>query len=263
VNIPIFPERRFIDNDGVTLCIERFGEGAKTLLFVHGWISARRMWYDVLERLDPSTYMAHLLDFRGCGLSDRPIDGHNLAGYASDLRRAIEAIDEPLVVVAHSMGGKVAQLVATEQPANLQKLILVAPASARAVKLTERHRELSLEAFGSRKRIERFQRSAMIRDVRRTTIDRIVEDALVTQREAWFGWYDHGRGIDFSERIERIAIPTAVIAADRDPLAPASRLRREVAGAIKGAILVQLKECGHNIPIEAPDEVAGVIHRFA
>lgn len=243
--------------------MESFGEGKKVLLFSHGWISARRMWYDVLARLDPAVYTAHLLDFRGAGLSDRPMEGHDLEGYASDLRAALDALGEPVTVVAHSMGGKVTQYVATSPPPALQKMVLVAPGRAGAVKTTERHRGLALEAFGSRRKIEAFQRAAMVREVSRATMDRIVEDALVAQREAWFGWYDHGRNADFANLLDRIALPTAVIAGERDPLAPAGRVRRDVAGAIDGAILVELRGCGHNLPVEAPAEVAGVIERFA
>lgn len=220
------------------------------------------MWYDVLARLDPAVYTAHLLDFRGAGLSDRPMAGHDLEGYASDLRAAIGALGEPLTVVAHSMGAKVTQYVATAAPTAMRKMVLVAPGRAGAVKTTERHRALALEAFGSRRKIEAFQRAAMVREVPRSTMDRIVEDALVAQQQAWFGWYDHGRNADFAALLERIMLPTAVIAGERDPLAPAARVRRDVAGAIKGAIVVELRGCGHNLPVEAPEEVAAVIERF-
>ncbi|MBV8749889.1 MAG: alpha/beta fold hydrolase, partial [Candidatus Eremiobacteraeota bacterium] len=104
---------RLVENGEVTLALEVRGHGPRALLFAHGWISARRMWYEVVDRLDPARFTAHLLDFRGAGLSDRPLTGHDLDGYASDLRAALAAVG-PAVVVAHSMGGKVAQYVATE-----------------------------------------------------------------------------------------------------------------------------------------------------
>jgi pimeloyl-ACP methyl ester carboxylesterase len=150
---------RFVDNGDVTLAIEARGHGPRTLLFAHGWIR------------------------------------HDLDGYASDLRAALAAVG-PAVVVAHSMGGKVAQYVATERPANLEGLVLIAPGSAFAYAMNPKHRALAEAAFGSRKRIERFQRAAMTRDVGPKTMERIVSDALLSQREAWFGWYDRGRTAD-------------------------------------------------------------------
>lgn len=250
---------QFIDNAGVSLAIERRGNGAEMLLFAHGWISSRRMWYDVVDRLDPERYTMALLDFRGAGLSDRPARGHDLEGYASDLRAALATFDRPVTIVAHSAGGKIAQYVATDPPENLARLVLLAPGTARGVVTNPKHRELTERAFGSRRRIEAFQRGAMVREISGEAMQRIVDDALVVQREAWFGWYDRGRAADFSDRVGRIRLPTQVLAGEVDPLVPLSRLRREVVDAIGGATLATVPGTGHNLPVEAPGDVARLI----
>ena len=253
---------RFVDNGDVTLALEVRGHGPRTFLFAHGWISGRRMWYDVADRLDGTRFTAHLLDFRGAGLSDRPLDGHDLEGYASDLRAALDAVG-PAVVVAHSMGGKIAQYVATERPPNLERLVLIAPGTARAYAMNVKHRALAEAAFGSRKRIERFQRAAMVREVVPEVMERIVSDALVSQREAWFGWYDKGRTADFADRLDRITVKTIVVAGENDPLAPPQRVKRDVVERIDGALFVNLRRAGHNLPVETPDEIAGIVERVA
>ena len=221
------------------------------------------MWYDVVEQLDPSRFTARMFDFRGCGLSDRPQDGHDLEGYASDLRTALSAAGERVTLVAHSMGAKLAQYVAAERPPNLERLILVAPGAAKAARFPEKHRAMTLEAYGSRTRIERFQRAAMARVVAPETMERIVDDALVAQREHWIGWYDRGRSIDVSDRLSQIVIPTLVIAGASDPLAPPSGVKKYVAEAIDGALFAMLRGVGHNIPIEAPADIVAAIERFA
>ncbi len=253
---------RYIDNGGVSLALETRGSGRRRLLFAHGWISSRRIFYDVVARLDPERYTSYLLDFRGAGLSDRPGEGHDLVGYAGDLRAALEAVDGPVDLIAHSMGGKVAQYVALEPPPNLARLILIAPGTARAYVTSVRHRALAEAAFGSRLRIERFQRAAMVRDIAPDAMERLIDDALVAQREAWFGWYDRGRAVDFSERLHELKLPTVVIAGNRDPLAPLARLRRDVGAAIAGAVFITLRDVGHNAPVEVPAEVAGIIERL-
>ena len=252
----------FVQNNDVRLSLEQRGRGARHVLFAHGWISSRRMWYDVAERLDPERYTLHLLDFRGCGRSDRPDGGHDLDGYASDLRVALARIDAPVVLVGHSMGGKLAQYVAAERPANLERLILVAPGSARGLRPSPKQRAAAVAAFGSRARIEAFQRAAMIREVAPEVTERIVDDALFAQREHWFGWYDRGRDAAFPERLARITVPTLAIAADGDPLAPPSRVKRDVAEAIPGCLFVVLRGAGHNVPVERPAEVADAVERF-
>jgi pimeloyl-ACP methyl ester carboxylesterase len=253
---------RFIDNRGVRLCCERRGSGSRHVLFAHGWISSRRMWYDVAQRLDPSMYTLDLLDFRGCGLSDRPSAGHDLGGYTSDLRSALASIDAPVTLVGHSMGGKLAQYIASERPANLARLILVAPGTAKASRFPEKHRQLTLDAYGSRERIQRFQRAAMAREPEPASMERTVDDALVAQYEHWIGWYDRGRGVDFMDRLPAIDVPTLVIAGAKDPIASSARVKRDTAEAITGALFVLLRDAGHNLPIETPQEISGAVERF-
>jgi pimeloyl-ACP methyl ester carboxylesterase len=250
---------RFIDNGGVQLCIERRGSGPRHVLFLHGWISARRMWYDVAEHLDLDRFTLHLLDFRGSGLSDRPPHGHDLHGYVSDARAALASIDAPVILAGHSMGGKVAQFLASEQPANLQRMLLVAPGTASGGRSTPRHREHAMQTYGSRARIEAYQRAAMSRVIDADVMRRIVDDALLSQREHWSGWYDNGRFTEFAERLQQIVVPVLCIGGGNDPLVPPSRLRRDVAQAISGCVLVTLRNAGHNLPVEAPAELAQAI----
>lgn len=253
---------RFVANGDVALALESRGRGPRAVLFAHGWISGRRMWYDVADRLDGERFTLHLLDFRGAGLSDRPLDAYGLDAYASDLRAALREVG-PATVVAHSMGAKVAQYVATERPPEIDRLVLVAPGTAHAYPLNPKHRALAEEAYGSRKRIERFQRAAMLRDVAPDIMERLVTDALVWPRETWFGWYDKGRTADFSGRLREIAVKTVVVAGENDVLAPPARVKRLVADEIAGALFVKVRKVGHNLPVEAPDEIAAIVARVA
>lgn len=252
----------FIDNAGVQLCMERRGSGPRHVLMLHGWISARRMWHDLADRLDPQRFTLHLLDFRGNGLSDRPEQGHDLHGYVSDARAALASIDAPVLLAGHSMGGKVAQFLASERPPNLERLLLVAPGTASGGRPSERHRAAALQNFGSRAKIEAFQRAAMARTLEPAVMRRIVDDALISQREHWYGWYDNGRFVEFMDRLERIDVPTLCIGGAKDPVVPPSRLRRDVTAAISGSLLVTLREAGHNLPVEAPDEIAQAFTSF-
>jgi pimeloyl-ACP methyl ester carboxylesterase len=217
------------------------------------------MWYDVADRLDLERYTLAMLDLRGAGLSDRPATGHDLEGYASDVRTAVARFDGPVTLVGHSAGGKIAQYVATQAPANLARLVLLAPGTARGIPANPKHRVLTERAFGSRRRIEAFQRGAMAAAISDEAMERIVEDALVVQREAWFGWYDHGRTANFADRLGSIAVPTSVLVGEADPLTPASRLEREVVEKIRGATLTRLPGVGHNLPVESPQEVVDLL----
>jgi pimeloyl-ACP methyl ester carboxylesterase len=161
------------------------------------------------------------------------------------------------------MGGKVAQLVALAPPEALERLVLIAPGSPNAIGVEPKQQEMAAAAYGSREKIERFQRGAMAKTVAPAVMMRLVDDALTASRETWEGWYESGRSADFADRVDAIALPTFVLAGERDPLASPARVKRDVADRIRGSAFVTLKGVGHNLPVEAASEVALLIERVA
>ena len=161
------------------------------------------------------------------------------------------------------MGGKLAQYVASERPAQIERLILrCARHAPERTSASEKHRELTLQAFGYRERIAQFQRAAMRRPIEANVMERIVEDALIASYDHWIGWYDRGRMSEFVDRLREIAVPTLAIAGAADPLVSVSRIRRDVVDAIDGSLFVMLRDAGHNLPIEAPDDIAQAVRQF-
>jgi non-heme chloroperoxidase len=248
-------------NGDVQLCGRQRGAGKLTLVFAHGWISSRRMWHSVVGAL-PLDIASLDFDFRGCGESDRPMAGHDLEGYASDLRAVTASIEGPVVIVAHSMGARIAQYLALEQPSNVRGYFLLAPGVARGTIAAPRHREMTERAYGSRRRIQAFQHGAMRKPIAADDVEQIIEDALIAQREHWFGWYDAGRTVDFSHRIHEIRVPVCVVAGEEDPLIPIGRIQREIIDHISGAEMHVIPGAGHNLAVEAVQEVSERLAHF-
>jgi pimeloyl-ACP methyl ester carboxylesterase len=91
----------------------------------------------------------------------------------------------------------------------------------------------------------------------------LVEDALICQKEAWMGWYDHGRTVDFSDALSNISIPCFLIAGEHDQVASEKRIRTEISEKLSGSQLVVLRDAGHNLPVELPKGIAQIISRAA
>ncbi len=119
------------------------------------------MFEDLVSRLDLTQFTLHLMDFRGCGLSDRVDVGHDLAGYASDLRSVLASISGEVTMIAHSMGARVAMVVAAGQPKSLARLILLAPGSPLSVRVDPKHHAMMAAAYGSRSKLAPFIAGAM------------------------------------------------------------------------------------------------------
>jgi len=89
--------------------------------------------------------------YRGWSGSDAPIEGYALLDLAHDTEEIICALGlTSYVLVGHSMGGKISQLLASQHPAGLEKLILVAPAAPTPQHIPEFAKEAQLHAYDPR-----------------------------------------------------------------------------------------------------------------
>jgi pimeloyl-ACP methyl ester carboxylesterase len=79
------------------------------IVFLHGLASNARIWEMVAERLSASNYPLYALDARGHGLTDKPDEGYDFTTFTDDLAAFIDAcaIEKPLLV-GHSWGAQVA-----------------------------------------------------------------------------------------------------------------------------------------------------------
>ena len=101
-----------------------------TLVFLHYWGGSARTWNLVVDRLAGRDMLT--VDFRGWSRSSNLAGPYTLHQLADDTLAVIaDAGVTEYVLVGHSMGGKVAQLVAATRPAGLRGIILVASGPAK------------------------------------------------------------------------------------------------------------------------------------
>lgn len=115
----------FQTDDNVKLYYEIFGQGDKTILFVHGWMdsgdSFRAAAGDLAQR-----YQIVVYDQRGHGRSETPADGYNMTRLATDLRNLVEFLEpQALTLVGYSMGSHVIyEYVKLFGDADLDKIVI-------------------------------------------------------------------------------------------------------------------------------------------
>lgn len=101
----------------------------------HGWWAYRR-WLGTFAALG---FPSYALSWRGhegsAPLTSQQLCATGMADYADDVQSAMAAIGEPLVVIGHSLGGLVAQMVAARSP-NVRALVLVGSAGPAALGAT-------------------------------------------------------------------------------------------------------------------------------
>ena len=252
-----------VSAENVHIHFEEQGHGAPCLIFLHYWGGSSRTWRRVIDAL-PKPCRALAMDLRGWGASDAPDEGYALADFADDVRRVIaERGVSTFVLVGHSMGGKIAQLLAAEQPSGLAGLVLVAPSPPTPMGLPPAIREGMEHAYSSAASIEAtidqvLTAKPLADELRR----QVIEDSLRGGAAAKIAWPRYTSQEDISAAVSAIAVPTLVIAGERDQVDSVATLETELLTRIPHAVMHVLPGTGHLSPLESPREVAGLIGEF-
>jgi pimeloyl-ACP methyl ester carboxylesterase len=229
-----------------------------TLLLLHYWGGSGRTWDRMLAHLDRRVPAAYY-DQRGWGRSNTLPGPFDLARLAADARAVIEALGTDVVLVGHSMGGKIAQLVAAERLSALSSLVLIAPAPAEPPPaITPQFQQQLAHAYDSAETVTHAVDHVLTAIPLEASLRAaVIEDSLSGVAEARTEWPLHGIAEDITAAARRISVDTTVIASSRDVVEPVDVLRRHLLPFIPGARLDVLEGPGHLIPLEAPEELAG------
>jgi pimeloyl-ACP methyl ester carboxylesterase len=101
----------------------------------------------------------------------------------------------------------------------------------------------------------------MTRPVEPAVMERFGRDAATIGRAALEGTLDAAMTTSFVDRLASTTVPSLVIGGSGDPMFPPGALRAAVVAPLASARL-ELIDCGHEIPIDAPRELASLIEAF-
>ena len=183
---------------------------------------------------------------------------------AAIARRILAAAPPRFALAGLSMGGYIAFEIMRQAPDRVAKLALLdTGARAEAPEQTERRKvvialaksgryaEVSDIAFPLYVHRNRHDDTALKETVRMMAAETGVE-AFLRQQQAIISRPDSRPGLG------AIKCPTLVLVGDGDEATP-PELAREIAGAIGGARLVVVAECGHLSSLEQPDKVTAAL----
>ncbi len=246
----------------VSLEVEERGAGEPSLVFLHYWGGTHRTWNKVAAELQ-SSYRIVTYDMRGWGQSGATENGYSIAALADEATALIQHLGlKKYVLIGHSMGGKVAQLVASRNPAELVGLILVAPATPTPSHLPDEAKQQQVHAYDNRETVIQTIAFLTARTPDAETVEQIVQDSLSGTPEAKLAWPISAMLEDISREVSKITVPTLVLAGEHDRLDSVEQHRREVIARISGTRLEIISDSGHLLPIDEPVRTARAIDQF-
>lgn len=239
--------------------VER-GRGATALLLLHGFGSSSSVWAGVSAELERD-YRCVMPDLRGHGMSaDLALQHNCISDFADDITHLIGALGlDSFVLVGHSMGGKIAMAVAARRPQGLTALALLAPSPPNPEPITRAQRAHLLQHQRSRAAAEHAAHALTGWPLPSTLFRQVVDDRLRCSPRAWRWWLESGSKEDVSQSLARIDIPVRVLSGLLDITIPTAVIESEVMSRLPSAQLARIVECGHLIPLEAPEALVRCI----
>jgi pimeloyl-ACP methyl ester carboxylesterase len=119
---------RSIDIGALTLAVKEAGVGGRPLLLVHGFTGNNTDFDPVIEPLAERGWHVVAPDNRGHGRSEKPDveEAYSLESFTSDTLDLANALGwDEFVLLGHSMGGMIAQVLTLAAPRRVRALILM------------------------------------------------------------------------------------------------------------------------------------------
>jgi pimeloyl-ACP methyl ester carboxylesterase len=238
------------------------GEGSTALLLLHGWAGSAAYFETLVSHLDPELTYCVSLDLPGHGFSGEPVGDYTLDGIADVTFAVADAAGaDTFVLLGYSMSAKFAQYVAHRHHDRLLGQILVSGAPAGPLPLPADLVDDWCARAGDADQLVDVVLSTTTRPIDELVLKGVGHAAARVLPHVLRGTVDLCIASDFLGEITGSSLPTLVVGGAEDWVFPPAALRDGVVAPLARARL-ELIGCGHEIPLEAPAELAGLISTF-
>lgn len=232
-------------------------ENAPVVTMSNSLASNLSMWDPQIPAL-ASRYRVLRYDTRGHGQTDAPPGPYSLEELTEDVRALLQALGiSQTHFIGLSMGGMIGQMLALKYPHMLRSLVLCdtmsrVPPDAKPMWDERIH---TAETRGMEPHVETTVGrwfTAPFRQQRPDVIDKVRTMIRTTPPRGYAGCCHAIAGLNLTDRLQEITLPTLIIVGEEDPGTPvaASQVIHE---RIKGSELVILKSASHLSNMEQPE----------
>jgi branched-chain amino acid transport system permease protein len=249
---------RFLDIGGTRVFFVEKGRGLP-VVYVHGNTGSHQ-WFDrVMDIAGARTIALDMPNFGRSGPLAGPVTMDN---YADAVAAFIRALDlEPVILVAHSLGGAAAISLAVRNPQAVCGLVLVDSAAPSGL-VTPRDRHPLIEMMRTRRDILSQALRAVVPTLKdEAFFEALVGDASKMAPAAWVGNAEALSSFDYRDRGAAFTGPVLVVWGRKDIIVTEA-MARETAAAFPGARLEILEDVGHSVMAEDPACFTGLIAEF-
>jgi pimeloyl-ACP methyl ester carboxylesterase len=242
-------------SDGVPISYSVQGEGAVTLVFVHGWSCDSRYWRMQVPFFEEKCRVV-TLDLAGHGHSGFQREIYTLEAFARDVKAVVEDINaERVILIGHSMGGSVIAEAARMMPERVRGLIGVDTLQSVEYKMSQQEFEDQMNAFKDdfMKAADAFVRGMFTGDADGGLVSWVAADVSAAPKQVAMSTYAEAMGPyvagKAAEVFEGLEMPVRCINSDLWPTDVEGNRRH-----MRSFEVAIMKGAGHFLMIEKPDE---------
>lgn len=244
--------------------VEQGPAHGEPVVLLHGYTDSSLSFAPLLPHL-PGHWRVLAPDQRGHGASREEGTSYTMADYAADVVAFLDGLGiGRATLVGHSMGSLVAQIVASEHPHRVARLVLVGsmarggnPATLGLCEDLRQFEQCVDEAF-----VRDFQRACLAGPVPEDFFAAVVANSASVPLRVWREALADLVLQDTTGRLAAITAPTLVLWGSQDGFFPREE-QEELARGIAQCELRVIEGVGHCPNWERPRLVAGILARFA
>lgn len=256
--------------DGTHIFYKDWGSG-QPVVFSHGWPLDADAWDLQMLFLVKKGYRVIAHDRRGHGRSGQPGTGNDMDTYADDLATVIDALDlKGATLVGHSTGGgEISHYVGRHGTNRVSKMVLIGAVPPLMVKTEANPTGVPMSVFDDIRANTASNRSQFFKDLAMPFYGYNRPDAKVQQGvidEFWregmlgsvLGEYDcikQFSEVDYTADLQKIDVPTLILAGDDDQIVPVDNAARKQAVLIKGSKLKLYPGAPHGLCTTHADQI--------
>ena len=234
-----------------TLFGESFGEGPVRVIWLHGWARRGQDFAAAAHQLAGRGIASLAIDLPGFGASPAPARAGGARYYADLVAPAILEAGDGLVLVGHSLGGRVAVVLAAAHPERFREVILVGAPLLRGAPARPPWRYRLVRALARRhllspSRLEAARQRYGSADYRNAS--GVVRDVLVSMVAE-----------SYESELARLTVPVHLVWGATDTEVRVDVARRALGLITARARLTVLEGVGHLVPTDSPDAVVAAV----
>jgi non-heme chloroperoxidase len=238
------------------------GEGDTALVFMHGWAGSGGYFDSMIDHVDPDLAYCVTLDFPGHGGSAEPPGPYSLDLLADAVVAVADAAGaDTFIILGFSMSGKFAQYVTHRHPDRVLGQVLVAGCPAGPLALPTELVEDWYSRAGDAERLRGVVRDCSTRPISANVMDIVGRDAARVSEPVLRQTMELCANASLPSDYPGRPLPSLVVGGAHDWLFPPAVVREVIAAPLARA-RVETLDCGHEIPIEMPNELAQLVTQF-